>query len=163
MWNRSTNKLFMRRSSSDNFHLSPLKTRHGFVIVPIFSFLKSFKLCSFLTPNSIISRIWSSYTRPITTLSGRFLEWDPNMNKWQLLLLTSVSRGIWSSNGVTSLFRVKFLQLGFLNVHKSFSSSLITADDLRPSKNNVFLAFSIVFGSRFNKYCLPLRVFGFLE
>lgn len=80
-WNMSMNKLLILRNSSDIFHLSPLNTRHGLLMIPIFSFLKSFKPWNFFTPNSIMSRIWLSYTRPMTRLSGRFFELDPNINR----------------------------------------------------------------------------------
>lgn len=162
-WKKSMKRLLILRNSSDIFHLSPLKTRHGLLKIPIFSFLKSFKPWNCFTPNSIMSRIWLSWTRPMMTLSGRFFECEPNMNRWQSFLIRRLSSWLWSSNGVMSLFRVSALQWGFLNVHKSFRMSLMLAEVFRPSRNKQFLTFSITFGSNSRSAFFPFRVFGFLQ
>lgn len=159
----STNKLLILRNSSDIFHLSPLNTKQGLLNIPIFSFLNSFKLWNFFTPNSIMSRIWLSWTRPRMRLSGRFFEFDPNIKRWQSFLESSDSSWFWSSKGVMSLLRVSVLQWGFLNVQRSFRISFTLADVLRPSRNSTFLTFSIVFGSNSKSAFLPFRVFGFLK
>lgn len=161
-WNISMSKLLILRNSSDIFHLSPLNTKQGLLMIPIFSFLKSFMLWNFLMPNSIMSRIWLSWTRPMMTLSGRFLECDPNMNRWQSFFVNKVSSGFWSSNGVMSLFLVSTLQCGFLKVQRSFNTSLMLFDVFLPSRNNAFFTFSITFGSNSSRAFLPFRVLGFL-